>query len=882
MKILNLALAIAAPAMMSVGFVPADRLPITSPNNVLYTNNISILQGPFKLNAQPYYDSLFTKKELKQLKKAEKLRTKCEDALIEKAALETEANDLEREGDKSSKTVKKIAKLRAKAASKELEALKQFETAAATFKDIYTSELKNKLTDTSSARGKAASNLANQADELYALVDKEKKQVNTENALQIYRSMYNKLSKAVEEQELAFAIIKNDPAVDYTPHIQQANPNVTPSSNGNVAKEDLPVLRAPLHYDFANDQNIYRIRYNQFVDSLKVSDADKAAMQKSFDAEQTASQNMLKAFNLGSHADSLRVYASEALTLTEKEYYEQLAQEDELNECSSLVNAVSQNVKTNNALFELYQKYIPAIRKDNPTAKAYEDQALNLFNLSKSYETSAAKQYSKVEKYTILSEGNELKLQAIANLENAIASYLAMPLSADKAVAANTAPERHNGEALGFDPNESGEDDSNTNGGKKPAQKPAATVADNTQKPAATVADNTQKPADKPAGKSETAQKPATNNANTTSGNKNTNNNTAKPSSNPKNTNTSTAATSGKVKVPVSTSNAPAISTWYYTNDDQRLKPYTYPAGTVFTVETGIYKEMPEPVEFPAVNVFVAEKLKNQTYMRYYLGSYKTYDAALAAQAMAKNGGYKSATLAAFVNGKKTPVATAKASAEKQQGYQSQVQRELKELSAYQQQFEPVPTSNPVQVVAQTSGTTDAQPLSNISGTAYAVQISSVPTLLTKSSFNVNQLYYDQNNGGLYRYYTGVSTDMGIAKANLATMKACGYEDAYIIKVSGGKNVGAVSGNNPQTAANRTIYRVQIGAYKSALSKDNKNKMEKLKRSYAVHTSQSGEYTVYTVGDCDTRAQADKLRAELVKLGYTESYVVTFINGVKQ
>ena len=55
MKILNLALAIAAPAMMSVGFVPADRLPITSPNNVLYTSNISILQGPFKLNAQPYY-----------------------------------------------------------------------------------------------------------------------------------------------------------------------------------------------------------------------------------------------------------------------------------------------------------------------------------------------------------------------------------------------------------------------------------------------------------------------------------------------------------------------------------------------------------------------------------------------------------------------------------------------------------------------------------------------------------------------------------------------------------------------------------------------------------------------------------------------------------
>ena len=197
MKILNLALAIAAPAMMSVGFVPTDELPITPSNNVLYTNIISISQGPFKLKAQPYYDSLFTKKELKQLKKAEKLRTKCDDALIEKAALETEANDIEREGDKSAKTVKKVAKLRAKAASKELDALKSFETASATFKDIYSSELKNKLADTSSARAKAAYNLSKQADELYSLAEKEKKQVNTDNALQIYRSMNNKLTKAI-------------------------------------------------------------------------------------------------------------------------------------------------------------------------------------------------------------------------------------------------------------------------------------------------------------------------------------------------------------------------------------------------------------------------------------------------------------------------------------------------------------------------------------------------------------------------------------------------------------------------------------------------------------------------------------------------------------
>lgn len=859
MKILNLALAIAAPALMSVSFLPTDNLPLIS-NNVLYTNNITFLKSSFRLSSQPYYDSLFTKAELKKLAKAEKLRTKCDDGLLEKAALDTEANDLEREGDKSSKTLKKITKLRAKSATKELEALKSFETASATFKDIYTSELNNKLIDTSSARGKAAKNLAQQANDLYALVDAEKKSVNTENALTTYRSMYIKLDKAVENQELAFAILKNDPNVDYTQYLSPANTKAESDPKVAVAKDEQPVLRAPQHYDFNTDANIYRFRYNEFVDSLKISDTDRAAMQKQFDAENNASQLMLKATNLGIKADSLRIFSAEALTITEKEYYDQLAQEEELNECSSLVSAVTQEVKTNNALFELYEKYLPKIRKNNPTAKAYEDQAVNLYNMSKSYETFAANKFSKVEKYTTLSAGNEIKLQAIANMENAIASYLGMPIVSDKHIAASV---MDHSDGLPIDYPMVAEPE--TPATAKPSTPTNPKINESNTQPKDSVATSKPKQTAKTTTtpKTTTNPKPAKGNTVANTGGTNT----------PKNTTSPTA------KIPVSNSNAPAISSWYYTKEDQRLRPYTYPSGTIFTVETGIYKEMPEPVDFPAVNVFVAEKLKNQTYMRYYLGSYKTYDAALAAQAMAKNGGYKSAVISAFVNGKKTNVNTAKAAAEKQSGYQTQVQNELHVLSQYQQQFAPQP--EPVNVV-QSTGTTDAQPLSTISGTAYAVQISSVPTLLNKSSFNVNQLFYDQNNGGLYRYYTGVSTDLNIAKANLQTMKACGYEDAYIIKVSNGRNVGSVSSANPQTTSNKTIYRVQIGAYKSALSKDMKNKMDKLKKSYAVHTSQSGEYTVYTVGDCDTRAQADNLRANLVKMGYTESYVVTFINGVKQ
>ena len=296
---------------------------------------------------QPYYDSLFTKKELKQLAKAEKLRTKCSDGLAERDALDTEAAELERGGDKSSKTIKKIAKLKAKSSSKELAALKTFETAAATFKDIYTQELKNKLTDTLSARAKAANNLSQQAKQLYAQADADKRTLNTDNALQTYRKMYSTLDKAIECQELAFAIIKNDKQVDYTQYVYPAtiNPNPEPSPQGNVAKEDLPVLRAPQNYDFAADKNIYHFRYNEFKNGLKISNADSVTMAKLFYVEKGAAQDMQKAQNRGCKADTMRVYASQAVTITEKEYYEQLAQEEEINECSALVNAINQEIK---------------------------------------------------------------------------------------------------------------------------------------------------------------------------------------------------------------------------------------------------------------------------------------------------------------------------------------------------------------------------------------------------------------------------------------------------------------------------------------------------------------------------------------------------------
>jgi hypothetical protein len=503
----------------------------------------------------------------------------------------------------------------------------------------------------------------------------------------------------------------------------------------------------------------------------------------------------------------------------------------------------------------MYKKYIPAIRQaGDSVGMEYETQAEVLFALSKTYEDMAASQLSKVEQYTQLSEGNEVKLQALENIENAVAKYLGEKIVESKQSLATGATDKHNDIAMNFSMDESD--------GAEPAVKK---VADNNKTKTETKPQTENKTKSDTTPETNTKPKPVT-----------TNNSTANKPSNKPSTNT----TAGKQKTQVANSNAPVVSTWYYTRQDERMKAYKFPAGTVFSVKVGQYKEMPEPVEFPATDMFLAQNLKDQTFMRYYIGVFKTYDAAYATMLRAKDEGYKAATVAAFVNGKTSDVNQAKAKAEKAKDYAANRDKELKQISTYQNATTPVATN--------TSSKGAAIPLSELSSTVYAVQISSLPKLLDVSSFNVSELYYDRNDAGLYRYYTGVSPDLNIATTNLQTMKQSGYEDAYLIKVVDGKNAGSAAQKNntvpaKNTAEQGTVYRVQIGAFTDNLSEDTKKRINSLKsKGYTVHTSQSGIYTVYTVGDCKTREQADKLKKQLVGQGFKDSYVATFVNGKKQ
>ncbi|MBR4327021.1 MAG: SPOR domain-containing protein [Bacteroidales bacterium] len=870
MKTLQIILALSAPALLAAGFMPEE----VNNYNALNISNIQIVHSDddgFRLCKQGYYREMFNEKELSKLDKAEKYRTKAEEASVLAVAIQKQSDDLKIISGQSAKIQKQSAKLAAKAASQELTALKTFEKAASLYRPVYFDKIMQLSKDTSQMSLRTARSMSERAYQLYHTADSIKAHITSENTLEANRAIYTNLVNAVHYQELALAVCKGDPKIDYTQYIdihKQFAPDTT-------KKVDIPKLVAFEHYDFDKDSNLYKLRYHELAPKLGLTDADRQKIDKISLDEAAIANYYATAVEKGSEADTFRVY-SNVENKAVHEYYEQMAQESELSECSNLLRAITLATANNNVLYEIYKKYIPAFRIQKNNVGTYMDKsalgerwernAEDLYNMSKTYEEMAAKQLSNVEKYTLLSEGNEAKLQALQYMENAIALYLDEKPERERRSLVSAAVERHNDIAMDFMMDESGETDA----------KPATNTTPKDTKPANQVVDvagnnKTTGTKTNPATGSKTTNTTTGSKTNTTSGS------TGKASS----TTTATPAknTASKTHTPdVASSNAAVIGTFNYTRDDQRMKPYTFPQGTVFSVEAGIYKEMVEPVDFPTISNFLAQNLKGITPMRYYIGTFQTYDAALAASSLAKNEGYKNAQVVAFTNGKKVDLTAARKVAEKTTNYQANVQKELKTLNAGLGGNTPIVVDNSVK------RTGDALPLSMLGSTVYAVQIAALPTLQGMGTFNVNELYYDQNNAGLYRYYTGISNDRNITAANLNTLKQSGYTDAYVVKIVNGQNIGRPTGDdNIDNIVKGTVYRVQIGAFVGNPNPDTQKRINNLKtKGYTVHTSQSGKYTVYTVGDCPTREQAETLKKNLAGQGFKDGYVATFVNGVKK
>lgn len=332
--------------------------------------------------------------------------------------------------------------------------------------------------------------------------------------------------------------------------------------------------------------------------------------------------------------------------------------------------------------------------------------------------------------------------------------------------------------------------------------------------------------------------------------------------------------------------NYTAVSTWFYTRKDQRLREYSHANSTIFTIKTGIFKEMLEPVEITPIEIIICEKLKNFDYMRYYAGEFYTHEAAEKALEIIKKAGYKNSEIVAFVNGKRTSYNSVKNKINKDKVYFEKKNIELSLLNEKSESKLTTDSDISNDLVFTKNSENNVPKLTTIKGTFFAVQFATLKDLAPTDDFKpLTHVYFDKMAENTYRYYTGISKTPEEANNQLEIIKKLGYTDAYVVAYKDNKRISVkttdVVTNNTNEKNNQPVFSVQIGAFKSDVSPEMEKSFNKIKAKYPVSTSISGGYTIYAVGNCTTIEQAKEIQKWLNAQGYKENFIVAFKSGKK-
>jgi len=180
------------------------------------------------------------------------------------------------------------------------------------------------------------------------------------------------------------------------------------------------------------------------------------------------------------------------------------------------------------------------------------------------------------------------------------------------------------------------------------------------------------------------------------------------------------------------------------------------------------------------------------------------------------------------------------------------------------------------------------------SGLVYLVQLGTFMNPKTNEDLNnLEPIYTDKVSGKGTRYMMGSYSTYAKAKQGVNTAKKHGFKDAYVISYNDGehisldkarkmesKNGNSNNGKNSISKGN-IVFMVQVGAYREALSD---SELSKLKNSYLLQKINSrlvDDMNLYLIGNCDTYADADKIKKQLLKEGHEGIFVVAF-NGDKK
>ncbi len=393
------------------------------------------------LSKKSYYQSVFSKKERKDLKKAEKYISTAHKyhKIYKKNMSQIERLEKIVEHSQNAKTKKKslrkISKLRKKAYKNAYKAIDNYEKAISRKQRIYEFAADRIRLNDGSPNAGAGRQFEMQAKDVFAEADNLRSTSLNQQQGEKIETMLKASERAIYAtilQSLAIANYKNDTSGNnFLKPKKEAVPETTKEEAKKVAKETSEKEPA---YDPLQDRNIYRSRANLIIPKLNMSDEDLALLRKTNESQAKADKLLRKVDELYVSIDSLYAVAEKPENEFDREQIHGTATEKEMIAFAKLLQATKLYSSVNQRRYDIYAKYLEIIKGNQTNDKVlqagkYVNAAKVSFQEAKSKVAMSKKTMSKPEQYIQLMGANELMLLAIQLQEEAFAIYLGLPQS---------------------------------------------------------------------------------------------------------------------------------------------------------------------------------------------------------------------------------------------------------------------------------------------------------------------------------------------------------------------------------------------------------------------------------------------------------------------
>ncbi len=324
------------------------------------------------------------------------------------------------------------------------------------------------------------------------------------------------------------------------------------------------------------------------------------------------------------------------------------------------------------------------------------------------------------------------------------------------------------------------------------------------------------------------------------------------------------------------------LSTYTYSTVKPKPVRYKTKNGVVFHVQLGIFKGLLPPKKFAKVNPIIFDNFVKNPYRRYYVGEYRSYEAADAALQHVKKMGYSDAYIISKINGKRNTYTVGKSKLVFNDKYQ---QAKIHELA----NFSDLSYSN-----NQTINYGNNRNVKNVKGLAYFVQLGMFSKTVSAGQFkNIAPIFTENIPSKGVRYMTGSYSSIAQARAAEKTIKAKGFSDAYVVSYNNGVHISLTKAKNIEkpNSGISTNYQnhntgtikfcVQVGAYKNKLSTADYQKLSQRFSPRNVEIKYASGMNIYVIGSYKTYNEAKYLKNKLQAEGNSDCFIVAFKGKAK-